>query len=94
MRRDRLTDNQRYTLLVFDALWRAHKSAFSAAQIKARGYEINNLTLSSLRNLNLIIYSEQGWMITRTGRHVAELLQEILMIYPSGHAQKAVQESV
>lgn len=91
MRLYKLSESQRFLVLVFDALWRAHHSAFTIAQIQARGYPVNNGTLSSLRKSGLVKQVDgQGWCITGAGKICAELLQENLLLKRDGLAESVI----
>ena len=81
MKKDNLTANQRYALLILESLWRQHHCALTITQISAKGYSIGNTTLSSLRRLGLIGYIEnEGWYATGAGRAAAQLLHELLSL--------------
>jgi len=93
MRRHKLSEAQRYLILIFDALWRAHTTALTIAQIRARGYDVNNATLSSLHKLGLVRYTDgRGWSVTAAGRAYAELLHENLLLKSDPLAEKVMQK--
>ena len=92
-RRFKLSESQRYLILVFDGLWRAHNTALTIHQIKARGHVVNSATLSSLQQVGLLRYIDgQGWSITAAGRIYAELLQEYLLLMRDSRATQLVSQ--
>lgn len=93
MRRFRLSESQRYLILVFDSMWRAHKTALTIQQIRARGYAVNSATLASLQQVGMLRYIEgQGWSVTAAGRIYAELLQEFLSLRRDSEAEKILRQ--
>lgn len=87
----KLSESQRFVVLVFDALWRAHHTALTITQIESRGYPINNATLASLKKSGLVKQVDgQGWCITGAGKVCAELLQENLLLKRDGLAETKI----
>lgn len=87
----KLSESQRFVVLVFDALWRAHHTALTITQIESRGYPINNATLASLKKSGLIKQVDgQGWCITGAGKVCAELLQENLLLKHDGRSEALI----
>ena len=81
MKKNSLTPNQRYALMVLESLWRNHHSALTITQITKKGFTINNTTLSSLKRLGLVGHIDgEGWYSNGAGRACAQLLHELLSL--------------